>query len=237
MSLAENPCGFSRSKPYKNSHKTVEKTSRMKKYLGIILIILITISCKGQSKSDAEKNVGGPCQDCEALLDFRELNINPKATDTLPGFENNEPKVKITGTVFQKDGKTPAENVILYIYHTDRNGIYQPSEKPIGWEKTHGQYRGWLKTGKDGKFIFYTFRPAPYPRIQEPEHIHIYVKEPNTIPYYIDSYFFESDPMLSAEKKQSYKNRGGSGIVKLKMENGIWKANRDLTLGLNIPDY
>jgi len=131
--------------------------------------------------------------------------------DTLPRFENNEPKVKITGTVFQKDGKTPAENILLYIYHTDRNGIYQPSENP--------------------------FRPAPYPEVQEPEHIHIYVKEPNTIPYYIDSYFFESDPKLTAEKRKTQKNRGGSGIVKLKKENGIWTGNRNLILGLNIPDY
>lgn len=209
----------------------------MKKYIGIILLIFITISCKGQSNSNAEKNVGGPCQDCEALLDFKLLNPEPKATDTLPSFEINEPKIKITGTVFQKDGKTPAENILLYIYQTDRNGLYQPSKKPIGWEKTHGQYREWLKTGKDGKFTFYTFRPAPYPKVQEPEHIHIYVKEHNTIPYYIDSYFFESDPKLTSEKRQSQKNRGGSGIVKLERKDGIWTANRNLILGLNIPDY
>jgi protocatechuate 3,4-dioxygenase beta subunit len=209
----------------------------MRKYLGIILLTFIAISCKGQSNSNAERNVGGPCQDCEAVLDFKMFNIKPRATDTLPGFENNEPKVKITGTVFQKEGKTPAENILLYIYHTDRNGIYQPSEKPISWEKTHGQYREWLKTGKDGKFTFYTFRPAPYPAVQEPEHIHIYVKEPNTIPYYIDSYFFESDLKLTTEKKQSQKNRGGSGIVKLEKKNGIWTANRNVILGLNIPDY
>jgi protocatechuate 3,4-dioxygenase beta subunit len=111
----------------------------MKKYLGIILLAFITISCEGQPESTTEQNVGGPCQDCEAVLDFTMLNSKPKTTDTLPGFENNEPKVKITGTVFQKDGKTPAENILLYIYHTGGNGIYQPSEKPIGWEKTHGQ--------------------------------------------------------------------------------------------------
>ena len=140
----------------------------MKKYLGIILLIFVTISCKGQSNDNIEKNVGGPCQDCEAVFDFNILNIKPKATDTLPGFKNNEPKIKITGTALKKDGKTPAENVLLYIYHTDKNGIYQPSEKPIGWEKIHGQYREWLKTGKNGKFTFYTFRPAAYPKVQEP---------------------------------------------------------------------
>ncbi|TDQ25448.1 dioxygenase family protein [Tenacibaculum caenipelagi] len=209
----------------------------MKKYLGILLLTFFIISCKGQSSSKIERKIGGPCQDCEALLDYKALNITPKSTDTLPGFNENNPKIKITGTVFQKDGKTPAENIILYIYQTDRNGIYQPSEKPISWEKTHGQYRGWLKTSNDGKFTFYTFKPAPYPKMQEPEHIHIYVKEPNATPYYIDSYFFESDPLLTEDKKQSQKKRGGSGIIKLKMKGGIWTAHRDLILGLNIPEY
>lgn len=209
----------------------------MEKYLGILLLTFFTISCKGQSNSEIERNVGGPCQDCEALLDYKKLGITPISIDTLIGFRENEPKIKITGTVFQKDGKTPTENVLLYVYHADRSGIYKPSENPIGWEKRHGQYRGWLKTGKDGKFTFYTFRPAPYPEAQEPEHIHIYVKEPNTTPYYIDSYLFESDPTLTEDKKQSEKNRGGSGIVKLEKENGIWTANRNIILGLNIPNY
>nr|WP_255610503.1 intradiol ring-cleavage dioxygenase [Robertkochia sp. 3YJGBD-33] len=201
------------------------------------MISLIATSCKGQANAETERSVGGPCQDCEATLDYQKLNIEPKVIDTLPGFQDNEPKIKITGTVFQNDGKTPAKDIILYVYHVDRNGIYQPSEKPVGWEKTHGQHRSWLKTGTDGKFTFFTFRPASYPEAEEPEHIHIYVKEPNTIPYYLDSYLFESDPNLTEEKIQNLKNRGGNGIVKLEMKNGIWTANRDIILGLNIPDY
>ena len=198
---------------------------------------LITMSCKGQSNSDEERIVGGPCEDCEAIMDYKKLNIDPNSIDTIPGFEENEPKIKITGTVFKKDGETPAEDVLLYVYHVDRNGIYQPREKPVGWEERHGQHRGWLKTGTNGKFTFYTFRPAPYPEASEPEHIHIYVKEPNTIPYYLDSYVFESDPTLTEEKKKVERKRGGSGIVKLEMNDGIWTANRNIILGLNIPNY
>ena len=209
----------------------------MKGYIGLLLLTLIATSCKGQASEETERNVGGPCEDCEAALDYKLLNITPKSTVTLPGFSKNEPKIKITGTVLQTDGKTPAANVLLYVYHVDRTGIYQPSENPVGWEKRHGQYRGWLKTGKDGTFTFHTFRPAPYPEVQEPEHIHIYVKEPNTIPYYIDSYLFESDPTLTEKEKQSLQNRGGSGIVKLVKEGGIWTAHRDIILGMNIPDY
>jgi len=209
----------------------------MKIYFGLLFLILITLSCNGQTEKNRERSVGGPCEDCEAALDYKILSIIPSAIDTLVGFSKTEPKIKITGTVFKADGKTPAKNILLYVYHTSRNGVYEPSENPIGWEKRHGQFRGWMKTGDDGKFTFYTFRPAPYPEVQEPEHIHIYVKEPNTIPYYIDNYIFEDDPTLTPEKIESQKNRGGSGIIKLEEQNGILTANRDLILGLNIPNY
>ncbi|MEM7297507.1 MAG: intradiol ring-cleavage dioxygenase [Bacteroidota bacterium] len=209
----------------------------MTRYLGILLITLIALSCKSQSNIEPERKVGGPCEDCEALLDYELLNITPQSVDTLPGFQENEPKIKITGTVFQSDKTTPAQDVLLYVYHVDRTGRYTPGANPVGWERRHGQHRGWLITDKDGKFAFYTFRPVSYPEVQEPEHIHIYVKEANTVPYYIDSYLFESDPTLTEEEKQAEKNRGGSGIIRLRKENGIWTANRDIILGLNIPNY
>ncbi|WP_111684465.1 peptidase associated/transthyretin-like domain-containing protein [Winogradskyella tangerina] len=208
----------------------------MKHFL-VLIIVVFTLSCKGQVTNEEERKVGGPCEDCVALMDYQKLNIQPLAVDTLPRFNEHEPKIKISGTVYKRDGSTPAENTILYIYHVDRNGLYQPSDDPVGWEKRHGQYRAWLKTGKDGKFTFYTFRPASYPGTSEPQHIHIYVKEPHTIPYYLDSYLFESDPLLTESEKSSQKDRGGSGIIKLEMRDGIYTANRDLILGLNIPEY
>ena len=209
----------------------------MRKIFNLFFLVLTTLSCKGQTEANTERSVGGPCEDCEATLDYRILNITPSAIDTLVGFLNTEPKIKITGTVFKRDGRTPAKNILLYVYHTSRNGIYEPSKNPIGWEKRHGQFRGWMKTDDDGKFTFFTFRPAPYPEVHEPEHIHIYIKEPNTIPYYIDSYIFEDDPTLTTEIIQSEKNRGGSGVIKLEEQNGILTANRDIILGLKIPNY
>ena len=207
----------------------------MKPVLTLIVLLLSLTSCKGQS--EPERTVGGRCQDCVALLDYKMLNVTLASTVTLPGYQDYGPKLKITGTVFQNDGKTPASDVILYIYHVDRTGRYTPSANPKGWEERHGQFRSWLKTGKDGSYTFYTFRPVSYPNSQIPEHIHLYVKEPNTIPYYIDSIEFESDPLLTTEKKQAAKNRGGSGIVQLQKENDIYTAHRNIILGLNIPEY
>jgi len=209
----------------------------MRTFFGLALLIVTTFSCKGQTETNNERSVGGPCEDCEAALDYKMLDLVPSAIDTLPGFLETEPKIKITGTVFERDAKTPAEDILLYIYHPNRDGIYEPSKNPIGWEKRHGQFRGWIKTEKNGKFTFYTFRPSPYPQVQESEHIHMYIKEPNTIPYYIDNYIFEDDPTLTQDQIRSAKNRGGTGVIKLEEQNGILTANRDIVLGLNIPDY
>ncbi|MBC2839305.1 intradiol ring-cleavage dioxygenase [Robiginitalea sp. SC105] len=206
--------------------------------LTLLLILAIGIlGCNGQQKRNslAERRVGGPCEGCEALLEFGDRTLH--STDTLPGFKANTPKIKLTGTVFESDGKTPAENIILYFYHTNREGIYEKRGDETGWGRTHGYIRGWLRTGPDGSYTLYTFRPGAYPSRREPEHIHLTVKEQGTIPYYLESYHFEDDPLLTPAVRDNMRNRGGSGIVLPQSENGILTVHRDLILGMNIPDY
>lgn len=181
------------------------------------------------------KLVGGPCEGCEAVFEYGARTLN--ATDTLPGFDANEPKLLISGTIFQQDGKTPASDVIVYIYHTNRQGIYETKGNEKGWARRHGIYRGWLKTGADGRYQFYAFRPAAYPNGREPEHIHLTVKEPNKNEYYIDSIVFEDDPLLTKEERENMKDRGGSGIVHLKKHGYLYQGQRNIILGQNIPNY
>lgn len=215
----------------------------------LLLLALAFWSCRGQGGRDAsadhptpqkqgaqeERVVGGPCEGCEALLEYGSRTLN--AVDTLPKFKETEPKLRLTGTVFQADGKTPAEGVILYFYQTNREGIYETRGDETGWARHHGFIRGWVRTGPDGKYTIYTFRPGAYPSRSEPEHIHLTVKEPNTIPYYLDSYHFQDDPLLTGTHRKAMDNRGGSGIVAPRPEDGMLTAYRDLFLGLHIPGY
>jgi protocatechuate 3,4-dioxygenase, beta subunit len=203
--------------------------------ISFLLVLGVFTSCHAQTKKTNPKTVGGACEGCEAIFEFGNKILTP--IDTLPEFQNNEPKLKITGTVFHKDGKTPAENVIIYIYHTNRQGIYQTKGNETGWAKRHGFIRGWVKTGSDGKYTFYTFRPATYPDRSEPEHIHITVKEPDKNEYYLDDYFFDDDPTLSQNKRKNAENRGGSGVMKPMVKNGMLTIERNLILGKNIPNY
>lgn len=201
-----------------------------KAFMSMLTFCLLNAYCIAQTRL-----VGGPCEGCEAIHEYGDRLLN--AVDTLPKFLETEPKLKLSGTVFENDGQTPAAGVILYIYHTNRNGIYEKLGNETGWGRRHGYFRGWVKTNKDGRYTFYTFRPAAYPNGREAEHIHITVKEPDTNEYYIDDFLFDDDPLLTSEKRRSRKNRGGSGIVTIKNDNGIPSIERDIILGLNIPDY
>jgi len=203
--------------------------------LCFLFVLWICTSCNAQTKKTTTRLVGGGCEGCEAIYEYGDKKLAP--IDTLPGFQHNEPQLKITGTVFKKDGKTPAENVIIYIYHTNRQGIYETKGSETGWAKRHGFIRGWVKTGKDGKYTIYTFRPAAYPDGIEAEHIHITVKESDKNEYYLDDYLIDDDPLLTQNKRNKLNNRGGSGIVKPIQKNGMLTIERNIILGKNIPNY
>ncbi|MEM8526387.1 MAG: intradiol ring-cleavage dioxygenase [Bacteroidota bacterium] len=207
------------------------------KYIFLFYSFVIFLSYNSQTNNDKDsyKPIDGPCQGCEAIYEYGNEPLSN--LDTFPDFEYTGPKLKVTGIVYQKDGKTPAADVIVYAYHTDRNGIYPKKENSKGWERRHGYLRAWVKTNADGKYTFYTFRPAAYPNRDIPEHIHLTIKEPNKNEYYIDDVVFDDDPLLTTGKRKKRRNRGGSGIVVLEKESDLLLGRRDIILGRNIPDY
>lgn len=191
------------------------------------------------SQSNSSKTlVGGPCEGCEAIHEspvaFSKLNHSL----ILPDYNDSGTKIHISGTVYKVDGKTPAANVVLYVYHTDQKGIYPTKGDEKGWAKRHGYIRGWVKTNDKGFYELYTLRPAHYPSRNAPEHIHITVKEPDKNEYWLSEYLFDDDPLLNSEERKRYEYRGGDGIIQQQPSaDGIAKATRDITLGLNIPNY
>jgi protocatechuate 3,4-dioxygenase beta subunit len=208
----------------------------------VLLVIISTLmwiqgcSQPKPSKDDTGKKVGGNCDECGAVFEYGSKKLT--WTDTLPDYNDNGPKIEVSGTIYQSDGKTPAAGVILYVYHTDQEGVYPTKGNETGWAKRHGYIRGWIKTDSSGKYKFYTLRPGAYPGRKNPEHIHATVKEPNVSSYWIDEYLFDDDPILSKEERDSQQKRGGNGIIKLtKDSKGMLIAHRDIVLGLNIPGY
>lgn len=207
----------------------------MKLYLMALFVLILHSACQGQQQRSA-RLVGGPCEGCEAVFEYGNKKLSP--VDTLVDFSEPGPKLKITGTVYQLDGKTPAKDVILYIYHANQDGIYPTRGDETGWARRHGYIRGWIKTAEDGSYTFYTLKPASYPSRTESAHIHITILEPDGKYYWIGSYFFEDDPLLTDKQKSPTSPRGGgTGILKLREENDLLAGERDIILGLNVPGY
>jgi protocatechuate 3,4-dioxygenase beta subunit len=204
-------------------------------YTLVLSFLLMTVI--GVDAYSQDRDVGGQCEGCEAVFEYGAKKLT--WVDTLPDFREPGPKLEISGTIFQRDGKTPAKDVILYIYHTDQKGEYSRKGNESGWGLRHGYIRGWIKTGADGKYKFYTLKPAAYPGGGNPSHIHATIKEPGLKEYWIGEYLFEDDPILTAKDRQSDKrNRCGPGIVTThRAKTGMLTARRDLVLGLNVPGY
>ena len=197
---------------------------------------MLSISgCTQSGNNKVERKVGSYCEDCEMMFEGMPKNLSWKFT--IAGSDEPGERLIIYGTVYKIDGKTPAPDVILYVYHTDNNGNYTPAPKQAE-AKRHGHLRGWMKTNDQGRYEFTTIRPASYPGRKDPQHIHPIIKEPNTSLYWIDEYLFDDDPLLTEDQRKRQEKRGGSGIIKLtKNDKGIWVGERNIILGKNIPGY
>ncbi len=198
----------------------------------ISLMLILSLAC-----SEAQnKLVGGPCEGCEAVFEYGDALLS--AVDTLTGFDQSPAQIKLTGTVYKSDGRTPAEGVVLYFYHTNASGIYPKQGDESGWGKRHGYLRGWIKTDKKGRFTLYTSQPGSYPSRTNPAHIHLTILEPSGKYYWLEDYVFKGDPLLKKEDWNKPNPRGGhSGLMELNPGKGIQTLERDIILGKNIPNY
>ena len=210
------------------------------KWSSLLPAIALFTTLNGCSQADPQKQgdklikVG---DGCEAIYESSVPFEQPNNIDTLPDFDEQGPKIEISGIIYHRDGRTPAKDVVMYVYHTDQKGIYPKRGDEKGWAKRHGYIRGWMSTNEKGEYKFFTLRPAAYPGRQNPEHIHVTIKEPDKNEYWIDEYLFDDDPILTDKERKNCQDRGGSGIIKVKDVGNMLKAERNIYLGKNIPDY
>ncbi len=211
----------------------------------ILILLHVTLSgCQGQSNNannnttavNKGKLVGGGCDGCDLM--FVGIPAKMNAIDTSAGWTEAGQKLLVTGTVFKRDGKTPAPDVIVYYWQTDNNGYYSPTDKMNQQARRHGHIRGWIKTDERGHYAIYTIRPAPYPNETIPAHIHTSIKESDIgNEYYIDEFVFDNDNLLTGQKRKALENRGGSGILRVLISDGLQVAEHNIVLGLNVPNY
>lgn len=202
-----------------------------------LLLLFAFTSCGQKQNTNSDVPVGGGCDGCELM--YEDMPEKILATDTSAGWNEEGQKLLVTGTIYNFEGKIPAPNVIVYYWQTDNNGYYSSTEGMNEKVKSHGHIRGWIKSDENGKYSIYTIRPAPYPSLDMPAHIHLSIKEPDIgNEYYPDDINFDDDELLIPYfKKYPQENRCGSGVVRVLLKDDLQIAEHNIVLGLNIPNY
>lgn len=169
------------------------------------------------------------CEGCEAAEARNPATLS--ASSVLAGPDEPGERMRLSGRVLAVDGTTPVEGIVIYAHQTNVEGLYANGSPETEWSRRNGRLRGWVKTDSDGLYTFHTIKPAPYPDMTMPAHIHLYIKEPGRRPYYVDDVVFEGEFRVDATYKANQELRGGSGIVRLERgSDGVLIAVRDIRL-------
>ncbi|MBQ0769266.1 MAG: hypothetical protein KBT58_08235 [Bizionia sp.] len=166
------------------------------KTLTTFFLFFCLISFNYVSHSQISKQFSNPSTlnylERNAIYDYQEVNLN--AIDTIPDYANKENKLKIFGTIFESDGTTPAENVLLYIEQTDEFGDFDLRKHE---SKRYVHHRAWIKTDSNGRYTIYTFIPGNDRRYNLLKQLFPVIKAPSYSEYVLESFLFNDDPLLT----------------------------------------
>ena len=167
------------------------------------------------------------CEGCEAISEGEPVLGVLK----LPVADEPGEAMVIGGVVRSASTGAGVGDVVLYAHHTNAAGLYANGSSETMWSRRHGKLRGWVKTAADGSYRIETIKPAPYPDMTMPAHVHVFLSEPGRRPYYIDDVVFAGEFKVDDTYRARQELRGGSGIVTLaRSPEGVWLARRDIVL-------
>ena len=200
----------------------------MKKFIFILCISSFFSSFSeliAQDSADVLEEIPFDYKTRSPIYDYSEKHLNN--TDTIPGFDSQESKLKITGTVFKSDGVTPAENVIVYIEQPNEEGEYNLKFEN---NKRYVEHRAWIKTDANGQYTFYTFIPGSYRHSKELRHIHPIVKESGKPEYKLNTLIFNDDPFLTKACRKKLKKKDVHSILTTLKKEDMFVATHNIVL-------
>ena len=200
------------------------------RFLVFICISLVFHTLNAQDSASVLEEVPFDYMSRNPIYDYDAQTLSN--TDTIPDFDSQVSKLKITGTIYQSDGVTPAKDVILYIWHQDEDGYYDMKNAN---DKRYVYHRGWVKTDADGKYTFYTFFPGSYPHSKEARHIHAAVKESGKDDYALNGFLFDDNPFLTKLCRKRLAKKGINNILITPKKGDLHVANHDIVLKADTP--
>ncbi|MCF7560699.1 hypothetical protein L3X39_08615 [Sabulilitoribacter multivorans] len=179
-----------------------------------------------QESAEASNEIPQDYKKRSPIYDYSEKQLNN--VDTIPDFASKSNKLKITGTIYESDGVTPAKNVLLFIHQADEDGNFELKREN---KKRYVHHRGWVKTNDDGQYTFYTFVPGSYIYGNELRQILPIIKEPGKPEQKIETFVFDDDPLLKDACREKIEQTNPNRILKLDKKEGLFVAKRDIILG------
>lgn len=117
--------------------------------------------------------------------------------------EAGEPAaLRMEGSVYLPDGRTPAAGITMYVYQTGSDGLYGSDGR--GGPKL----RAWIRTNSTGRYRYDTIVPAPYPGRSTPAHIHVQFWGSGVPIQYSEDLYFDHDPLVGQELRQRSRQAG-----------------------------
>lgn len=200
--------------------------------LSLLIIISFNYNAEAQETANNSDDIPKNYKKRSPIYDYSEKQLN--SVDTIPDFASRTNKLKITGTIYENDGKTPAKNVLLFIHQADEDGNFELKRHN---KKRYVKHRGWVRTDANGRYTFYTFVPGKYMFGNELAQILPILKEPNKPEYKIESFVFDNDPSLTKSCRAKIMETNPNRIIKLDKKEGLFVANRDIILGKELEIY
>jgi protocatechuate 3,4-dioxygenase beta subunit len=191
-----------------------------------IALMTLSVSVQAQNVIKPSELEGIPYLDRHPIHDYTLDQI--ASIDSLPDFESKRQKLKITGTIYKSDGKTPASDVIMYIEHADEDGDFDLRKLD---DKRYTYHRGWIKTNASGQYAFYTFIPGGDRRYNQLQQLFPTVKEGANEFYNLESFLFDSDPLLTKACRKKIAKKGDvSRILKPTKQGDLLVVEKNIVL-------
>ncbi|MBT8270973.1 MAG: hypothetical protein KJO25_02895 [Bacteroidia bacterium] len=168
------------------------------------------------------------CAQFISAQDSMSQKLKLNSTDTIPDFGNTINKLKISGTIYESDGVTPAKGVILYIEQADENGDFEL--RKLNDEK-YVYHSGAIKTDADGRYTFYTFVPGNDRRYNQLQQLFPVLKQPAKPEYIVPSFLFDGDPLLTKKcRKRMAKKDDLTRILKPVKQGSLLVVEKDIII-------
>jgi protocatechuate 3,4-dioxygenase beta subunit len=153
---------------------------------------------------------------------------HPSRITLVGSNEQGEPgePLEVAGQVFRPDGITPAPGVTVYVYQTDRTGIYAPPGATVP------RLRGWMTTDSDGRYGFRTIRPGSYPGETIPAHVHVQLWGDGVPWQWNEDVLFADDPLHDTRARERSATMGRFGPIRTleRGADGVLRCTHDVRL-------